>query len=571
MPLTTISPSTIVPKNYNISIDRVNSPDQEITTNLTEPNQPRLHIAINNPTRVNYCDKPLKINSEIQVMTPLDLSNRFGFIYTESIYIEDRSIQPLMELGRGMSTRLPNNNIFTIPQLSNFIQSSASKLVICKMGSVGHGVFAMVAIPKDYILGLYAGVIENNPNKKSEYSFALGNGIKLNATEYGNITRFIQHMPTKEILSKQYTMKEEVAEKVATANVECRSIKLNDDTFVKAFITSRDIEQNEQLGICYSLEQDHLIWTEIFNKTTYQIIPFFNYVREKVRYSIPAMDLYNKALHFLKQESPQYLKAIVCGKAAFNGFILEMLEKNQNQEKVFKINQEKIFKCLSTLASIYREYAVYQQRAGIDLAEEYWDLSFSCCERAIHLHRNFYNGEETDNSLYINKYKRCIKEYLDYNPLNVIRYELLCFRAYTKSGEPNESELFISTIISNYLISLLSDNLNRLEYKIFLAINYSNSALCSKFRNNIDIYETMMIKLENIFIEITESLTNRSQNLEEVYRICDRYTCCLKFYSSSLTHSQQIKNFLLDTKCKFELICKQINPIVPHKSDAKNI
>lgn len=155
-------------------------------------------------------------------------------------------------------------------QYNSLIKSSEfylKSMFVRHMGSVGYGVFATDAIPANQFIAVYTGIItchshDHLREANNEYGFKIPNenekyGVLLNAKHYGNISRFIQHLPldaketkTNDVPISNYVVSPSV--RVATANLSAEVVcyqKLP----VLVLRTTRKINPFEQLGYDYGI------------------------------------------------------------------------------------------------------------------------------------------------------------------------------------------------------------------------------------------------------------------------------------------------------------------------------
>lgn len=135
---------------------------------------------------------------------------------------------------------------------------------ICFMGNkLGWGLFARKKIKKDTVIGLFTGKVRfQNRDVAIESEHVFLNDAKNNqfqivdASEAGNITRFIQHLPTLETI-KKIKFKELVKSDLAIANVRKRVLNVN-NIFTEEYYTDTSIDANSILGC----EYDPQFWLE---------------------------------------------------------------------------------------------------------------------------------------------------------------------------------------------------------------------------------------------------------------------------------------------------------------------
>lgn len=205
----------------------------------------------------------------------------------------------------------------TMLEVAAWSRMFSERMAICKINDkVGYGVFATDEIPKGAFVGIYTGAISNKTQKEIEqatapYAFAVkpkeekGLGVSLDAIEYGNITRFFQHLPLEEeredrldqLITDFEFKKPEQAREVATANLQQCMVTYYGIP-VNVFQTIRAIHKNEQLGFSYGLEY----WIScancpsLFNKKG-DVIPADEYVINRIAEIVIENDSERIAVH----------------------------------------------------------------------------------------------------------------------------------------------------------------------------------------------------------------------------------------------------------------------------------
>lgn len=160
-------------------------------------------------------------------------------------------------------------------------QNMYQKLQIRYMGAIlGWGLFAREDIQAGEIIGIFTGEVyfqDRHAAITSKHVFlsdAPNNQFQVvDATTCGNLTRFIQHLPTKEVLNRFFPNADSVTSKIATNNITHRIIHLTDAIVTEEYSAQRLIKAGEVLGSNYSdfawlekaplfLEQDGAIFEE---------------------------------------------------------------------------------------------------------------------------------------------------------------------------------------------------------------------------------------------------------------------------------------------------------------------
>lgn len=247
-----------------------------------------------NPVTLNIADKPLGLGGVVRSVNTDAFVKAKGMTgWTETIkYPENMkhaSFKPAITQ-ESLKLRLDQMKIIQ------------SKLVICNMGAIGDGVFAMEDIPANIWLANYSG-LEVNKNACSfsgRYAFRVGNeneGMSIiDAGEWGGISRFFQHAPytlTNYNFEKNVNLNE-----IAIGNLTPVFTSFNNVKFVM-FRTNRLIKKGEPLCYNYNSYADDTdssqalkdywgalgIWPLLFKKDG-SILSQDSYFYEKVNLSI---------------------------------------------------------------------------------------------------------------------------------------------------------------------------------------------------------------------------------------------------------------------------------------------
>lgn len=200
------------------------------------------------------------------ITTPQQLGENFNYTdIGDSLRLEDGSILELAPI------HLPPPDItLEVKKISD---------------EAGYGVFAGELIPAGTIVTSYAGCyLKHNQKPKAKGCYSAGdvkkidNYHKLNkpqnsmqqydlvdAYDYGNIARFIQHLPTKENLKKFDTTlpAEYDIKKIATQNLNVIYQPINEyhpQYQIRLLVATRAIKQGEILGYSYS----SYYWQQIY-------------------------------------------------------------------------------------------------------------------------------------------------------------------------------------------------------------------------------------------------------------------------------------------------------------------
>ncbi|MBV8802203.1 MAG: hypothetical protein JO131_04435 [Gammaproteobacteria bacterium] len=136
------------------------------------------------------------------------------------------------------------------------IDSYNNKMALINMGDLGFGVVAKDEFKKDdAIIGFYAGEVIGDGYRSREartYAFKAYIGkqyVSLDAKAYGNLTRFMPHLPKKEELKSQHFPGINI-ENVATANLKIVYARINTCSF-PAFQALEPIEPKQIMGFSY--------------------------------------------------------------------------------------------------------------------------------------------------------------------------------------------------------------------------------------------------------------------------------------------------------------------------------
>lgn len=281
-------------------------------------------------TKVMYADAPLRLDGVHKEITLDELYHKVkpSFVYSDALFSKGKHV-PFLE--KEFKPVVPSSKYF----LKKFEQhgfTDISSLVICNMGSLGHGVFAGKDFEPGECFILYSGIINEDVHSESYslYAFAYGKGTDLfvDAAEIGNISRFIQHMPLNfNLLSQQERDKLECDEKqlpgnkesseywqwrnikyksgltedeVAWANLSMMVILLNGVPSIICYNESK-IKQGDQLGISYGngYWRRRGLKPELFDLKG-SVIPETKYGYKGVVVDLPPMELFNQFPQFQK-------------------------------------------------------------------------------------------------------------------------------------------------------------------------------------------------------------------------------------------------------------------------------
>lgn len=132
------------------------------------------------------------------------------------------------------------------------IEQSNNKMALFDMGDLGFGVVANDELREESFIGFYAGEVAPYEQNSRIYSWGAEIGkrcISIDAQRFGNMTRFIPHLPNANHLKKENLPGIEL-EKVATANLKILKPSINDMSFI-VFQAQKTIQPRELIGYSY--------------------------------------------------------------------------------------------------------------------------------------------------------------------------------------------------------------------------------------------------------------------------------------------------------------------------------
>lgn len=151
-----------------------------------------------------YADAPLKMGGNPKYISVSDLNKLVSqpFTYSNGIFSQNHQI----DFSQLKKDRAKNDHISTLFEKIGL--ADHSQFVICKMGEVGHGLFANKDFEPGECFLLYSGVFATkatNTGTRPDYSLDFDASLHccIDSSQYGNIARFIQHMPLNYNLSLQ--------------------------------------------------------------------------------------------------------------------------------------------------------------------------------------------------------------------------------------------------------------------------------------------------------------------------------------------------------------------------------
>lgn len=139
------------------------------------------------------------------------------------------------------------------------IENNYDKLQVRYMGEMlGWGLFALEDFSEGERIGVFSGDVSFQPRSQkitSSHIFlsdAPENQFQIvDASNAGNLTRFIQHLPTAAVLDKITFNDPQTKEKVATCNIKHNLIQLSENIKTEEYVAQRAIKAGEILGSSY--------------------------------------------------------------------------------------------------------------------------------------------------------------------------------------------------------------------------------------------------------------------------------------------------------------------------------
>jgi hypothetical protein len=134
-------------------------------------------------------------------------------------------------------------------------------LMLKDMGDCGFGLVAVSPIKAEQVI-LYTGNTIPHVTEESQFPYGLSikianKRIAVDAEKEGAFARYIQHLPTEDVLKEYYTIPGGLSKSVAVANCRQSLVKLGDD-FYLALIFDKDVEASLEspalLGFNYGME-----------------------------------------------------------------------------------------------------------------------------------------------------------------------------------------------------------------------------------------------------------------------------------------------------------------------------
>ena len=146
------------------------------------------------PKRIPVADRPLLLGGTVVYLTVDEFQGRCGCSFNDGISLDPRSrITRFQEniTGKASSAQLKR-------QIEKLLRVGYEKLVLCKMGDYGYGVFASHNIPKDTVVAIYGGTIFGRDTilKVDDHVMGyFGTNMMVSTRYHRGIASFMQHLP----------------------------------------------------------------------------------------------------------------------------------------------------------------------------------------------------------------------------------------------------------------------------------------------------------------------------------------------------------------------------------------
>ena len=193
-----------------------------------------------------------RINQCVTLQETIKLASQLGYDFT---------LEALFAYGKDIETQIEQCFDHTIEK----------DFVVCDLGITGSGVFYLpekkikTSIKNGSMICLYTGkyIAHEDITLRDEYTLEVTNHpvfekkekMQVNkgavdATEYGNISRFFQDLPTVEELQNYYIIPKEILEKITTANIELevQTYKSYPTAYFKAL---KELKPGDMIGFAY--------------------------------------------------------------------------------------------------------------------------------------------------------------------------------------------------------------------------------------------------------------------------------------------------------------------------------
>ena len=145
------------------------------------------------PKFIPVADKPVRAGGKIEYLTIREFEKQFRFTFKEGVSIDkETKITAFQEsvVGNVSSFQLKK-------QVEKLLKLGYDNLVICGMGALGHGVFALKDISKGSVTAIFSGTISNTikidvQDKALNY---YGTNMSFSSKYHHGISHFMQHLP----------------------------------------------------------------------------------------------------------------------------------------------------------------------------------------------------------------------------------------------------------------------------------------------------------------------------------------------------------------------------------------
>lgn len=142
---------------------------------------------------LKYSEHPLLLESKVEELTVQQFVAKFPqpFQYSDELVLDDKTTPDQQEY---------KNVDMHYSIITKFFKcgfTDPSAFAVCNMAEVGHGLFADRDFGPCEVFILYSGRVVNKSKAQSDYSMEVNQKLEtcIDASESGNLARFIQHMP----------------------------------------------------------------------------------------------------------------------------------------------------------------------------------------------------------------------------------------------------------------------------------------------------------------------------------------------------------------------------------------
>lgn len=253
-----------------------------------------------------------------------EFSEDIGITWTDGLVMTHTS-----ELIKGVDLyKLSDKELGEIVDMLNL-----QEFALISNKSCGYGVITKRNIPKESYIMLYSGEysvhMRDVKDERLIYAFAyeleLDKHIVIDAQNFGNYARFVNHLPSKHNLKRCYDIDDYTANSVATANLR-QEVFLYQGYPLILFKAIKNIEEGEQLGFDYGnfywkntdidpllfYKKSDIIYPELYTYhnplramnnylKSREIMPKFNlyaFLSEKERYGV--LELFDGMVSFIQ-------------------------------------------------------------------------------------------------------------------------------------------------------------------------------------------------------------------------------------------------------------------------------